>query len=118
MTMFRTLGSVIASIGSFRYGVRFVLQGPASAALSGESRLYLSAHSETVRFSGGLKPRYIFRKQFSVFLFTEITVFVIQWQKIRRPPFTFPDVCFVLFRIIFVISEFRQNLIALLTDNL
>ena len=55
MTIFLTFGSVNAFIGSARYGVLLVLHGPASAEFSGERRRYLSAHSSTVRFSGGLK---------------------------------------------------------------
>ncbi len=55
MTMLDTFGSLKAFIGSSRYGVLEVLHGPASAAFSGESRLYFSAHSETVNSSGGAK---------------------------------------------------------------
>ncbi len=54
-TILSTFGSVKASIGSLRYGVLEVRHGPASAELSEDSRLYLSAHCDKVRFSGGLK---------------------------------------------------------------
>jgi len=57
MTMFVTFGSLKAFIGSSRYGVREVLHGPASAEVSGESRRWRSAHSATVRSSGGAKAR-------------------------------------------------------------
>lgn len=53
--MLETRGSQNASIGSFKYGVLDVLHGPASAAFSGESRRNRSAHSETVKSSGGAK---------------------------------------------------------------
>ena len=49
------LGSVNASIISFRYGVLFVFHLPGSALFSADSHLYLSAHSVTVICSGGLK---------------------------------------------------------------
>lgn len=46
-------GSVNLSIGSFRYGVRFVLHLPGSADVF-VNTLKLSAHSDTVYRSGGL----------------------------------------------------------------
>src|SRR5699024_10470618 len=55
MTILCTFGSVKARMGSSRYGVRLVRHGPASAELSGERRRCLSAHSSTVRLSGGAK---------------------------------------------------------------
>lgn len=108
----------MASIGSLRYGVRFVLHGPASAELSGDSRRYLSAHSETVRFSGGLKPSQIFWKHFSVLLFISIIRLIALWEQIYRPALSFTDVGFVFIRIVLVIREFYQNLIALLSDQI
>jgi len=41
---------------SRKYGVRAVRQGPGSAELSGDSRRFLSAHCDTVKFSGGRIP--------------------------------------------------------------
>ena len=118
MTMFRILGSVMASIGSLRYGVRFVLHGPASAELSGDNRRYLSAHSETVRFSGGLKPLKILWKHFSVLLFINIIRLFALWEQICRPSLAFADVGFIFIRSILVMREFYQELIALLTDQI
>ena len=56
ITMRRTLGSTNASIGSLRYGVRLVFHGPGSAEDSEDRRRFFSAHSETVRSSGGRMP--------------------------------------------------------------
>ena len=52
-TIFSMSGSVNLSIGSLRYGVRFVRHLPGSADTL-VSTLKLSAHSETVYRSGGL----------------------------------------------------------------
>ena len=50
----RTRGSEKASIGSTRYGVLALRQGPASALLSRDRTLYCSAHWLTVRSAGGV----------------------------------------------------------------
>jgi len=58
--IFLTPSSVKASMISFRYGVLDVFHFPASAEFSGDSTLYLSAHSETVIFSGAFSPAHTF----------------------------------------------------------
>ena len=73
-----TLASPNASMISFMYGVLAVRQLPASALFSGDNLLYLSAHSETVRSSGALKPLQAFWKRADVLMMPSLLWSVLQ----------------------------------------
>ena len=97
ITMLETFGSLNAFIGSSRYGVLEVLHGPASAALSGESRRYFSAHSETVNSSGGAK----FFTAEAIAAFSLLVAFFGAFFKIF--PLTVSDALLVRFRVVLII---------------
>ena len=101
MTICLTLGSVKASIGSLRYRVREVRHSPGSALLSEESFLCFSAHSVTVRFSGGFMPEMAF--EIAAFNLDSL-IFVVIFTLNRFELIALPD-AFLVFRGVITVSS-------------
>ena len=115
MTMLRTFGSLNASIGSLRYGVLEVRHGPGSDALGGSQR-YLSAHSESVRFSGGFMPlraRLIARLSFAA----SFSLVIVITESRSFPIFPFPDALLVFSRIVLIPRQRFHDLEDLLAND-
>lgn len=106
ITMLVTLGSRNADIGSTRYGVLEVRQGPASAAFSGDRRRCFSAHSDTVKLSGGAK--FFMAGAMAAFslLFADLVLFKILALSVA-------DALFVGVRVVFISCQLPQNVLHL-----
>ena len=106
-----------ASIGSRRYGVREVRHGPDSAEFSGDRRRCLSAHSATVRSSGGLKLRMAGAMAALSFAVDFLVVGFISGHYDVAPAFTIPHPPLIYRRIVVVVCELVQNFVALRPDQ-
>ncbi len=113
MTILRIFGSVKAFIGSRRYGVRLVRHCPGSAALRGNLR-YLSAHSVTVKSSGGFIPA-------RTLATTELRRSVLELFIVIRPicfpilPGSYPFLVF--FRVVAIARQLVHNRIYFSADD-
>ncbi len=116
MTILCTFGSVKARMGSSRYGVRLVRHGPASAELSGERRRCLSAHSSTVRLSGGAKR--LTAPAMAVLSFAAAFLVVRVIGELLAPAFPIPYSPGVHLGIVFIAGQLRQDLVDLCADDL
>ena len=111
ITILLTFGSLNASIGSLRYGVRAVRHGPASAELSGDSFRYFSAHSATVRSSGGAK----FLTAGAMAAFSLLVAVCLDLFKIL-PTLAIAHALLIRCGIVLIIRKFVQNDVHLLLD--